>query len=164
MRRITYILIMAILCMGTASADDAGMVTKKSAHSARVTIDRLEKILNAKGLTVAMRWSHSDRAASAGIELRPTELIIFGNPALGSHLFTSRQTAGIDLPMKALAWEDEHGQTWLSYNDPAYIARRHGIEDRPEIIEKMTGALQKMTDKAVSPDPKSSRWIELPVS
>lgn len=153
MIRIAFFLTLAILCEGAASAGDTGMVTKKSAHSARVTIDRLEKILNAKGLTVAMRWSHSDRAAGTDIDLRPTELIIFGNPRLGSHLFTSRQTAGIDLPMKALAWEDEHGKTWLTYNDPGYIARRHGIEDRPEIIKIMTGALQQITDKAVTPDP-----------
>jgi len=153
MIRIALILITAILCTGIASAADTGMVTKQSAHSARITIDRLEKILNAKDLTVAMRWSHSDRANGVGIELRPTELIIFGNPALGSHLFTSQQTAGIDLPMKALAWEDEQGRTWLTYNDPAYIARRHGIKDRPEIIKKMTGALHKITEKAVALDP-----------
>ncbi|MEE8342986.1 MAG: DUF302 domain-containing protein [Gammaproteobacteria bacterium] len=137
--------------MGTANADNTGVVTKKSAHSAKVTIDRLEKILSEKGITVAMRWSHSDRAKGVDIELRPTELIIFGNPRLGSHMFTSKQSAGIDLPMKALAWEDENGQTWLSYNDPAYIAKRHGINDRSEIVKKMTGALQNLTDQATSP-------------
>ncbi len=151
MKRIWVILSVVLLFMGTANADNTGVVTKKSAHSAKVTIDRLEKILSEKGITVAMRWSHSDRAKGVDIELRPTELIIFGNPRLGSHMFTSKQSAGIDLPMKALAWEDENGQTWLSYNDPAYIAKRHGINDRSEIVKKMTGALQNLTDQATSP-------------
>ena len=91
-------------------------------------------------------------AEKAGIKLRPTELLIFGNPKLGSHMFTSNQVSGIDLPMKALAWEDEKGQVWLTYNDPAYIAGRHGIADRPKIVKKMTGALGKLTGKAAGPD------------
>ena len=78
-----------------------------------------------------------------GLKLRPTELLIFGNPKLGTHFFTSNQTAGIDLPMKALAWEDKNGQVWLTYNDPKYIARRHGIKDRDEIVVKMSRALGK---------------------
>lgn len=73
---------------------------------------------------------------------------MFGNPKLGSHFFTSNQTAGIDLPMKALAWKDKKGQVWLTYNDPAYIANRHGIEDRAKIKNKMTGALNKLTNVA----------------
>ena len=85
-----------------------------------------------------------------GIALRPTELLIFGNPKLGSHFFTSEQTAGIDLPMKALAWKDANGQVWLGYNDPAYIARRHGINNRDDIVKKMTAALDAMTDGATT--------------
>ena len=71
-----------------------------------------------------------------------------GNPKLGSHLMTSKQTAAIDLPMKAIAWKDDKGQVWIAYNDPMYIARRHGIEDRPEQLKKMSGALAKLTSKA----------------
>lgn len=151
MRRIWMLLLAALLGLGVASADDNGLITKKSPYSAKETIDRLEKVLMDKGITIALRWSHSDRAEAVGIALRPTELIIFGNPKLGSHLMTSEQTAGIDLPLKALAWTDADGQTWLSYNDPAYIARRHGITDRSEIVEKMTGALNKFSDAAVAP-------------
>jgi len=151
MKRIWSILLSALFFITVANADDNGLITKKSAHSAKVTIDRLEKILKEKGITVALRWSHSDRAKGVGIALRPTELIIFGNPKMGSHMFTSQQTAGIDLPMKALAWEDENGQIWLTYNDPAYIANRHGISDRPVIVKKMTNALKKFTDKAAAP-------------
>ena len=76
---------------------------------------------------------------------------MFGNPKLGTHMFTSKQTAGIDLPLKALAWEDEKGQVWLTYNDPAYIAKRHGITDRSEIVAKMTKALDGLSNAATKP-------------
>lgn len=78
------------------------------------------------------------------------QLLIFGNPRLGTHFFTSNQTAGIDLPLKALAWKDENSQVWLSYNDPGYIANRHNIHDRDEIKKKMTTALDGLTNAAVA--------------
>lgn len=152
---IRYVLVtLAVLFMVSAGsvaiAGDDGMITKKSAYSVKETLDRLENVLKKKGITVALRWSHSDNGNKVGIPLRPTELLIFGNPKLGTNFFTSKQTAGIDLPMKALAWEDEKGQVWLTYNDPAYIAKRHGINDRDEVKKKMTGALDKLTTKATS--------------
>ncbi|MDT8384445.1 MAG: DUF302 domain-containing protein [Gammaproteobacteria bacterium] len=137
-----------------AVADDHtanGMISKKSAHSVKDTLDRLEAVLKKKGIGVALRWNHSEKADAVGIPLRPTELLMFGNPKLGSHMFTSQQTAGIDLPLKALAWEDEKGQVWLTYNDPAYIAGRHGIEDRAETVAKMTQALDGLSDAATKP-------------
>ncbi|MFV2061718.1 MAG: DUF302 domain-containing protein [Gammaproteobacteria bacterium] len=127
-----------------------GMISIKSANSVKVTLDKLETVLKKKGITIVTRWSHDAGAKKVGIKLRPTELLIFGNPKLGSHFFTSQQTAGIDLPLKALAWQDSKGQVWLSYNDPAYIAGRHKINDRAEIVAKMTGALKKLTAVAVS--------------
>jgi uncharacterized protein (DUF302 family) len=129
-------------------ADVPGLVVKASPYSASETMDRLATVLEKKGITIATRWSHHQGARDAGIPLRPTELIVFGNPKVGSHFFTSAQTAGIDLPMKALAWEDADGQVWLGYNDPAYIAERHGIDDRDDTIAKMTRALDKLTDAA----------------
>lgn len=140
--------VFTIFMYSTSSAGD-GLVSKKSGFSAEQTLDRLEAVLKEKGITVFARVSHTKGAAGVGIELRPTELLIFGNPKLGSHFFTSNQTAGIDLPMKALAWQDADGQVWLTYNDPQYIADRHGIADRDEIVQKMTGALDKMTDAAI---------------
>lgn len=131
--------------MTSAVTADDGLVTKSSKFSVKVTLDRLEKVLTKKGITIVKRWSHSDGANKNNISLRPTELLLFGNPKLGSHMFTSNQVAGIDLPMKALAWEDEKGQVWLTYNDPAYIAKRHNITNRPKIVKKMTGALNKLT-------------------
>jgi len=132
----------------TMAAGDNGLISKKSAYSVSETLDRLENILTRKGITIVTRWRHDAGAKKVGIPLRPTELLIFGNPKLGSHFFTSQQTAGIDLPMKALAWEDENGQVWLSYNDPQYIADRHGIKNRAEIVNKMTAALDRLTNVA----------------
>jgi uncharacterized protein (DUF302 family) len=143
-----FVALVSLLLVSAACAGD-GLVSKKSDFAASETLDRLETVLKKKGITIFARVSHSAGAEGAGIALRPTELLIFGNPKLGSHFFTSRQTAGIDLPMKALAWEDADGQVWLTYNDPQYIADRHGIADRAEIVSKMTGALDKMTDAAI---------------
>ncbi len=144
-------LVLAVFLAGFTSATvagDNGLKTKKSNYSVKETLDRLEGVLKEKGITIALRWSHSDKGNSVDIPLRPTELLIFGNPKLGTNMFTSKQTAGIDFPMKALAWEDEKGQVWLTYNDPAYLAKRHGIKDRDEVVKKMTGALDKFTSAA----------------
>lgn len=146
-------LVFSLLCLSLftplmAQANGDGMISKKSKYSVSVTIDKLEKVLQSKGITIVVRWKHSDRANMVNIPLRPTELLIFGNPKLGSHMFTSNQTAGIDLPMKALAWKDEQGVVWLTYNDPAYIAKRHKITDRNHIGKKMSGALDKFSNIA----------------
>lgn len=147
-RLIALLIVFALSPM--ALAED-GLIKKQSPHSVSKTIDRLQTALESKGITIVVRWKHSEKAAAAGIEMRPTELLVFGNPKLGSHLMTSQQSVGIDLPMKALAWEDADGQVWLAYNDPAYLAKRHGITDRPEIVAKMTKALNGMTNKAIAP-------------
>jgi uncharacterized protein (DUF302 family) len=143
-----FVAVISLFFLTSASAGD-GLVSKKSGVGVGETLDRLEAVLEKKGITIFSRVRHTAGAADAGVELRPTELLIFGNPRLGSHFFTSRQTAGIDLPMKALAWEDADGQVWLTYNDPQYIADRHGISDREEIVKKMSSALDKMTNAAI---------------
>jgi uncharacterized protein (DUF302 family) len=150
MRHLILVTVLALAASFTAQAADNGLIMKKSAHSVSKTLDRLEALLKKKGITVVTRWSHDAGAKKVGIKLRPTELLIFGNPKLGSHMFTSNQTAGIDLPMKALAWQDDKGQVWLAYNDPQYVADRHGIKNRPEIVKKMSGALKNLTDKAAA--------------
>ena len=141
-------LFLAATTSALAETDVTGLVVKQSRYSVAETLDRLEKALTEKGITVVTRWNHAEKANAVDIPLRPTELLIFGNPKLGSQLFTSQQTAGIDLPMKALAWEDAEGDVWLGYNDPQYIADRHHIADRAEVVTKMTGALNKLTDVA----------------
>lgn len=149
--RSILVLIMALVFVSGAWADEGnGLISKKSPYSVKKTLSRLEKILRNKGITIVKRWSHDKGGKKAGIPLRPTELLIFGNPKLGTHFFTSKQTAGIDLPMKALAWKGEDGQVWLTYNDPYYIVKRHGIEDRKEVAQKMSAALDKMTNAAIA--------------
>ena len=127
-----------------------GLVTLQSAGTARETIDRFEAALKAGGLSVFARIDHAANATSAGMTLRPTELIIFGNPKGGTPLMASRQTAGIDLPMKALVWEDADGKTWLAYNDPAWVAKRHDLPpETAKIVEAMSQALKTAAEKAI---------------
>lgn len=106
-----------------------GLVTLPSAHSTKVTIDRLAREIKAKGMSVFARVDHAAGAEEAGMALRPTELLIFGNARGGTPLMQAVQTIGIDLPLKALAWEDADGKVWLSYNEPAWIVARHGASD-----------------------------------
>lgn len=148
MKQLLVLITLMTLVPVMSMAGENGLIDKKSHYSVKVTLDRLENALRKKGITIVTRWSHDAGAKKADIALRPTELLIFGNPKLGSHFFTSQQSAGIDLPMKALAWKDKEGQVWLTYNDPAYIANRHGISDRPAIVAKMTGALNGLTNAA----------------
>jgi uncharacterized protein (DUF302 family) len=144
------VLVLAGGVNGSAAAVENGLVSKKSPYSVRETVDRLEAALKAKGIAVALRWSHDEQAKGVDMALRPTELIVFGNPKLGTPLMTSHQSAGLDLPLKALAWQDEAGQVWLTYSDPAYIAARHGVNDRAEIVAKITQALEDFSNQAVA--------------
>jgi uncharacterized protein (DUF302 family) len=114
-----------LLCVAGAAWGADGLVAVKSQHPPRETIDRLEKLVKEKGMTVFARVDHAAGAAKVGKTLRPAELLIFGNPQGGTPLMECAQSAGIDLPMKAMAWEDAKGQVWLGYNDPAWIAQRH---------------------------------------
>lgn len=104
-----------------------GLTTIRSAHAPKATMDRLENEVKARGLTVFARIDHAAGAQAAGLALRPTELLIFGNAKGGTPLMQAGQTIGIDLPLKALVWQDEAGAAWLSWNDPAWLARRHGL-------------------------------------
>ena len=133
-------------------ASDA-VVTKTSAHSVGVTLDRLAAILTSKGITVFTRVDHGAGAKKVGAELKPTQLLVFGNPKLGSPLMQSNRAIGLDLPMKALAWQGDDGKTYLSYTAPSALKARHGIADRDGVFKKMTGALDKFTTAAVGDGP-----------
>lgn len=137
-----------LCCLSVAAMAAEGLVVKPSNHSVGETVDRLQAILEEKGLKIFARIDHQAGAKAADLELRPTELLIFGNPKLGTPLMTSAQTTAIDLPQKALAYEDENGKVHLAYNDPGYLVARHGIEDRDEVLNKIRGALGKFTDAA----------------
>jgi len=148
-RQILFLPPLLLLFLAPATAFGShGMVTIESRYSVQVTAQRLDKILEDKEMTVFSRIDHAAAAAGIGEKLRPAILFIFGNPKAGTVLMQCGQTAGIDLPLKILVWEDESGLVKLSYNDPRYIADRHGISDCGEILEKMTAALKGITEKA----------------
>ena len=106
----------------------SGLVTCISSFGPKETADRLAAAVTSRGISIMARIDHAAAAAAVGMELRPTELLIFGNPRAGTPLMQDVQTVAIDLPLKALVWQDEGGTTWLAYNDPQWLAKRHGID------------------------------------
>jgi uncharacterized protein (DUF302 family) len=126
-----------------------GLTTIPSAHSAKATIDRLESDVKSEGMTVFARVDHAAGAEDVGLPLRPTELLIFGNARGGTPLMQAAQTIGIDLPLKAVAWEDADGKVWLSYNEPAWIADRHGVSGQVgEVAQRLGAALVGLSKAA----------------
>ncbi len=125
-----------------------GLIKIKSVHDVTTTMNRLETALLDKGMTIFKRINHTAGAKNVGMQLRPTELLIFGNPKIGTPLMLCSQTAALDLPQKALAYKDESGQVWLAYNDPAYMAKRHNIQGCEKPVQKVTNALAKFVRAA----------------
>ena len=150
MKTLCVAMIALVLTTVTAQADD-GLVKKLSAHSVQTTMDSLENLVRNKGLTVFVRIDHAAGAAEVGEEMLPTQLLMFGNPAIGTNLMTSQRTVGVDLPIKVLIWEEPDGKVWIAYNDPAYLAKRHGIDDRDAVLDKMGRAVKGLVSAAASP-------------
>lgn len=150
MRQVFLSTILIFLSISLAYADN-GLVNVKSPYSVKKTADRLENVLKEKGMTVFTRINHSEGAKKVGMDLPATELIIFGNPKVGTPLMNCNRTVAIDLPQKALIWEDENGQVWLSYNDPQYLAKRHDLSECMEIIKKVEKALSNFSKAATMP-------------
>ena len=132
-----------------AAADD-GLISVPSSFNVEETTDRMERILSEKGMTIFNRIKHSQGAGKVGINLRDTELIIFGNPKVGSPLMKCQQGVAIDLPQKALIWEDDKAKVWISYNDPRYLVQRHGIIGCDDTVSKIEKALAGITKAAGS--------------
>ena len=128
-----------------------GLTSIRSNFSPKETMDRLQAEIRAQGMTVFARIEHAAGAAEVGLTLPPTELIIFGNARGGTPLMQAAQTVGIDLPLKALVWEDASGTTWLSYNEPSWIAQRHGVANAELVVGKMAAALSAISRKAADP-------------
>ena len=149
--RCSIFAVTTFLLVSSGAYADSGLISVKSAHSVKKTANRLESALKAKGMRVFNRVDHAEGAKSVNKTLRPTELIIFGNPKIGTVLMQCKQSVGIDLPQKALVWEDSTGQVWLSYNNPQYLAERHEITKCGEVIKKIKGALSNFTKAATSP-------------
>ena len=125
-----------------------GLTTVPSNFGPKETMDRLETEIRTKGLEVFARIDHATGAAEVGLNLRPTELIIFGNARGGTPLMQSAQTIGIDLPLKALVWQDAAGKTWLSYNEPNWIAQRHSVANAEQVVNNLAAVLNAIVRTA----------------
>jgi uncharacterized protein (DUF302 family) len=143
--------VVALLLLTTPIYADSDLISVKSPHDVKTTADRLESTLKQKGMNVFIRINHAQGAQKVGMELRPTELIIFGNPKVGTPLMQCGQSVAIDLPQKALIWQDEKGQVWLSYNNPNYLVERHEISGCDAVVKKIEGALGKFANAATMP-------------
>ncbi len=150
MRMVRLGLVGVLLAVASYAWGVDGLVAIKSPHSPKDTMDRLEALLKQKGLTIFARIDHAVGAARVGQVLRPTEVLIFGNPQGGTPFMQCAQTVGIDLPLKALVWQDASGQVWLGYNDPSFLAQRHGASPCP-VTENLKKALAGFAQEAVAP-------------
>lgn len=145
--RVLAALVLSAVVSVAGAAD--GLIAVKSPHSAKVTMDKFEEIVKQRGLNVFARVDHAAGAAKIGKTLRPTEVLIFGNPQGGTPFMECAQSVGIDLPLKALVWEDASAQVWLGYNDPAFLAQRHGVPQCP-VAENLRKALAGLAEAAVA--------------
>jgi uncharacterized protein (DUF302 family) len=127
---------------------DSGLITVQSAHDFSTTLERLVGALEQKGIKIFARIDHAAGATSVGLTLRPTTLVIFGNPAAGTPLMQAAQTAGIDLPLKALVWQNAYGTVKLTYNDPSWIAGRHKLGAAAQAVTAMSAALASFARQA----------------
>ncbi|QUJ68671.1 DUF302 domain-containing protein [Photobacterium sp. GJ3] len=151
MKFITLALVLMMSFPLAAIAQENGLIRLKSAHSVASTVERLETALKSKGMTVFARIDHAAGARKAGIHLRPTILLIFGNPRVGSPLMVCAQSVALDLPQKMLVSQDEFGMVWLMYNDPQYLVARHQIEGCEDVIQKIELALASFAKIATQP-------------
>ena len=140
----------ATLLFSTLQAHADGLVTKPSPHSVDVTIERLVTAVEGAGAKVFARIDHAAGASSVDMELRPTQVLIFGNPKLGTPALQASQTSGLDLPLRVVAYRDAEGRVFLAYHPPSKLAVDHGIPADAAVLKKMTGALDKLTNKAVA--------------
>jgi uncharacterized protein (DUF302 family) len=149
MMKLTAVIAAVVMIPSIAGAADDRVVAKKSPHSVAATLDRLSEVLTARGIGIAARVDHAAAAQKIGQPLKPTQVLIFGNPKLGTPLMQSNRRIGLDLPMKVLAWEDDGGQVWVAYAKPEALKSDHAISGRDEVFREMAQALDKLTDEAV---------------
>lgn len=143
------LLVAVLVSLSSLAAAADGLIAIKSPHGAKETLNRFEDLAKQRGLIVFARIDHAAGAARVGKTLRPTEVLIFGNPPGGTPLMECAQSAGIDLPLKALVWEDASAQVWLGYNDPAFLAQRHGVPQCP-VVENLRKVLSSLTEAAIA--------------
>jgi len=152
MRSLALALMLSVFALGPALAHGhakPGLIIKESPHSVKETLDRMEAALKSKGMTIFTRFHHAKGAKKVGLDLPPTQVLVFGNPKLGTKLMQASRSIAIDLPLKALAWK-EKGKVYLAYTDPKFLAERHGIK-APKLIGNMTKALDNFSNAAIKP-------------
>ena len=133
------------------ATDTNGLVSLPSAHSAAETVERLKKLLADKGIQLFAHIDHAAAAKKVGMTLRPTQVLIFGNPKAGTPLMQSRQTIGLDLPLRTLIWEDDKGKVWLTYTRLEIVAHRHQVADRKEAVKALDAVLAALARDATAP-------------
>ena len=150
MMRYILALLSFLVWFGPAFGADQ-VVVNRSPHSVKLTVDRLVRVLDERGITVFARINHAGGAKLAGQTLRPTELLLFGNPKLGTPLMQSNRKIGIDLPLKALVWEDEAGKVWIAYPSTEALKARHNITDKNALFDRMAKVLKGLIAEATKP-------------
>ena len=145
------ILAALFVALAAPALSQSALIAVKSAHDVPTTVARLENAIQSRGAAVVAKVDHAAGAKSVGQELRPTVVVIFGNPRLGTPLMQSNQQAGLDLPMRIAVWQDAQGAVWLGYAPPKDLAERHAIKDRDPVIQQMTGALAAIAAEAAKP-------------
>lgn len=148
MRTVKMLFGIVLLCAAGLATAAEGLITQESGYDVERTMNRLERAVRVAGFRVFARIDHARAADRVNIRLRPTELLIFGKPKVGSLLMDKGQTIGIDLPLKYLVWRDGDGKVQIGWNDPGYLTRRHSIDGVDGLLEKMGGALRKMATDA----------------
>ena len=150
-RMLVFTAVMVVVTtVNSPAAQDTDLIVKESAADFATTVQRLQDEIEKRGATIVATIDHAAAAEKSGFEQRPTTVIIFGNPALGTPLMLGRQTAGLDLPLRILIWEDENGKVQLGYWPPSQIVDSHEIENVGEVADKMAGALGAITDAAAA--------------
>lgn len=148
MRKMAISLLLLALFAVPAAFAGEGLVTVKSSYGAKETADRVERLTKERGMTLFNRIDHAEGARTVGMPLRPTEVLIFGNPKGGAPLMMCEQSVGIDLPLKMLVWEDGNGAVWIGYSDPEALKDRHGITGCDKVLGKMKEFLGKLAADA----------------
>jgi len=138
------------LTMNSSDLADADLVTLPSAHGASETVESLKSLLAQKGIQVFAHIDHAAGAEKVGMSLRPTQVLIFGNPQAGTPLMQSQQTIGLDLPLRVLVWEDGAGKVWLTYRRPEFLARRHHVADHDEAVKALDDGLAALARVATA--------------
>lgn len=150
MKILRWLIMIVLSATAISAAAVDGLIAVRSTRDVATTISRLEDLFKTRGLTVFARIDHAAGAAKVGKMLRPTQVLLFGNPASGTPLMECAQTMGIDLPQKMLVWEDDKGQAWVGYNDPTYLIQRHGATPCPA-TESVRKALAGLVEAALVP-------------